>query len=76
MNSNTTRIVVFIILSLLLTACGCRSSKEKKAVEEAVSARVPKQHKDLNLKALDAGFKAGKNVLDIRKKAEEDLQIV
>jgi 2-oxoglutarate ferredoxin oxidoreductase subunit gamma len=48
----------------------------KKAIEEAVSARVPKKYKDLNLKALDAGFNAGKDVLDIRKKAEEDLQIV
>ncbi len=48
----------------------------KKAIKEAVAARVPKQHKDLNMKALELGFKAGKDVLNIRKKAEEDLQIV
>jgi len=48
----------------------------KKAIKQAVAARVPKQHKELNLKALEMGFKAGKSVLDIRKQAEEDLQIV
>ncbi len=48
----------------------------KKAMKQAVEARVPKQHKELNIKALEMGFKAGKDVLDIRKKAEEDLQIV
>ena len=48
----------------------------KKAMKQAVAARVPKQHKELNMKALEMGFKAGKEVLDIRKKAEEELQIV
>lgn len=46
------------------------------AIEQAVAARVPKQHKKLNMKALELGFEAGKDVLNIRKKAEEDLQIV
>ncbi len=48
----------------------------KKAIEQAVADRVPKQHKKVNIKALEMGFEAGKNVLDIQKKAEDDLQIV
>jgi 2-oxoglutarate ferredoxin oxidoreductase subunit gamma len=46
------------------------------AMRKAVEGRVPAAYRELNLKALNKGFEAGRAVIEERQRVEEDLEIV
>jgi 2-oxoglutarate ferredoxin oxidoreductase subunit gamma len=46
------------------------------AMRKAVEGRVPAAYRELNLKALERGFAAGRAVIEERQRVEEDLEIV